>query len=915
MILDILGKPASLKRHIDRPARARSTATSARPTRPRELLGLALQHPLRRRAGAHDPLVPRQSGLVAGGAGRGADGPDRRDRGSARSSCSAAGPAQRHAIDAAAALGVRDDRVRRRPRRRRRRRLERGRRTACGARGRTRPTGADRAGHRLARADRGRGRRATSACRTRSAAGDGGALHGQDRAAASRSTRAGVPQPAWSTTAPPAYPCVVKAARPAGPAGDDDRRATRPAWSRRRERARRGVAQRPGALRGVRAGARGDGERVLDRRPRFVAVAVTDRDALRRRPRRGPRHVYPRGRDGAVRRPRRPRRSTALGITAGPELRAADPRPPTGPRVMEVAARLGGGHDSEICRAAGGRRPGRARRCGRRSAEPVAAADAAAARPTGAGVIEFLRGAAGRARVGRRAAGGVLLRCPGHTCTARSASPPTGPGTCSRPAPTAQEALARARTAVERRPIRGAMSSARPAAACHRRRHARPRQRCSTFSPPMIGDEEIESVVATLRVGLAHVAGRASRELEERFADAPGRRARDRDVVVHRRRCTWRSWPRARRRRRGGHELVHLAGDRERDPARRRDAGVRRRRPGHAEPRPGRRRGGRSRRARARCCRCTSPAGRATWTPWARSRAEHELRDHRGRRARGRGRRCAGRKVGSIGDFTCFSLYATKSLAGGEGGIITTASDGAAERLRLLRAHGITRDPWRRAQTRTLGPLRRRRARVQGQPGRPAGGGRAAQVRPARRSSAPTGPTLVRALRRRAGGARRDRADRAARRTARHAHHLYVVRIDPAAGGRRPRPLRGRAHGREHRHRPALPAGAHAHVVPRATSSRVPLPATERAGAEVLSLPLAAAHSERRRRRRARRACARCTPRLTRGDEPAHTRGGSEALVSAVLLGRAPALGGHPRVVCTTLSQAPTCAGSCRRSR
>ena len=62
-----------------------------------------------------------------------------------------------------------------------------------------------------------------------------------------------------------------------------------------------------------------------------------------------------------------------------------------------------------------------------------------------------------------------------------------------------------------------------------------------------------------------------------------------------------------------------------------------------------------------------------------------------------------GRKVGSIGDFTCFSLYATKSLAGGEGGVVTTASDEAAGRLRLLRAQGITRDPWRRQQTRMLG--------------------------------------------------------------------------------------------------------------------------------------------------------------------------------------------------------------------
>jgi dTDP-4-amino-4,6-dideoxygalactose transaminase len=61
------------------------------------------------------------------------------------------------------------------------------------------------------------------------------------------------------------------------------------------------------------------------------------------------------------------------------------------------------------------------------------------------------------------------------------------------------------------------------------------------------------------------------------------------------------------------------------------------------------------------------------------------------------------RRVGSIGDYTCFSLYATKSLAGGEGGVVTTADDDAAARLRLLRAQGITRDPWRRQQSRSLG--------------------------------------------------------------------------------------------------------------------------------------------------------------------------------------------------------------------
>jgi len=61
------------------------------------------------------------------------------------------------------------------------------------------------------------------------------------------------------------------------------------------------------------------------------------------------------------------------------------------------------------------------------------------------------------------------------------------------------------------------------------------------------------------------------------------------------------------------------------------------------------------------------------------------------------------RKVGSIGDFTCFSLYATKSLAGGEGGIATMSDDAAAATMRLLRAQGITRDPWQRMQNRSLG--------------------------------------------------------------------------------------------------------------------------------------------------------------------------------------------------------------------
>ena len=44
-----------------------------------------------------------------------------------------------------------------------------------------------------------------------------------------------------------------------------------------------------------------------------------------------------------------------------------------------------------------------------------------------------------------------------------------------------------------------------------------------------------------------------------------------------------------------------------------------------------------------------------------------------------------GRKVGSIADVTCFSLYATKNIAAGEGGLISTNSDEVAQAVRDLR--------------------------------------------------------------------------------------------------------------------------------------------------------------------------------------------------------------------------------------
>jgi len=52
--------------------------------------------------------------------------------------------------------------------------------------------------------------------------------------------------------------------------------------------------------------------------------------------------------------------------------------------------------------------------------------------------------------------------------------------------------------------------------------------------------------------------------------------------------------------------------------------------------------------------------------------------------------------VGTIGDFGCYSFYATKNLATGEGGMIVTADPEAARRLRSLSLHGLSRDAWNR---------------------------------------------------------------------------------------------------------------------------------------------------------------------------------------------------------------------------
>jgi dTDP-4-amino-4,6-dideoxygalactose transaminase len=55
-----------------------------------------------------------------------------------------------------------------------------------------------------------------------------------------------------------------------------------------------------------------------------------------------------------------------------------------------------------------------------------------------------------------------------------------------------------------------------------------------------------------------------------------------------------------------------------------------------------------------------------------------------------------GNKIGTIGDLTAFSFYATKPLATGEGGMVTTCNEEYAARIRTMRLHGISRDVWDR---------------------------------------------------------------------------------------------------------------------------------------------------------------------------------------------------------------------------
>ncbi len=55
-----------------------------------------------------------------------------------------------------------------------------------------------------------------------------------------------------------------------------------------------------------------------------------------------------------------------------------------------------------------------------------------------------------------------------------------------------------------------------------------------------------------------------------------------------------------------------------------------------------------------------------------------------------------GKRIGGDGALACFSFHPIKNITTGEGGMITTGNAELAEKLRLLRFHGVNRDAWSR---------------------------------------------------------------------------------------------------------------------------------------------------------------------------------------------------------------------------
>jgi biotin carboxylase len=254
---------------------------------------------------------------------------------------------------------------------------------------------------------------------------------------------AGVPQPAWSLEAPPSFPSVVKAPDRQGQRAmtvvarreDVDAAA---AVARRASRSGRAVFEAFIAGPEVTVNAFSvDG--------RFIPVAVTAREHFDGVPGVAQRHVYPSGLDDSAAAEAAAAAVQALGIRNGPSYTQLI-LSSEGPRIMEVAARLGGGHDSEICRRAAG--VDLAAEAVRAALGLTVAVADLEPRQAGACVIEFLRAPEGELVSAHGPAGATFYHPPGHrygplrTATDRA-------GYVITQGATREEALDRARTAVQ----------------------------------------------------------------------------------------------------------------------------------------------------------------------------------------------------------------------------------------------------------------------------------------------------------------------------------------------------------------------------------------------------------------------------------------------------------------------------------
>ena len=191
-----------------------------------------------------------------------------------------------------------------------------------------------------------------------------------------------------------------------------------------------------------------------------------------------------------------------------------------------------------------------------------------------------------------------------------------------------------------------------------------------------------------------------------------------------------------------------------------------------------------------------------------------------------------GRKVGSIGAATCFSLYATKNVAAGEGGLLATNDDAiaqAADDLRVMRrGHGSLYDIAVPGYKANLSDVLAAIALAQLDKLE-----RHAEIRRSHFAAYDEGIAGLEGIEPLA----RDERDA-------HAFHLYAVRVDAErAGATRDDYQRALADENIGTSIHFLPVHKLSAYEGRLSPRQPPLPETERAGAELLSLPLSPAHS------------------------------------------------------------------------